>query len=456
MPALVNATKANTLSVTIPATTAGNCLVVLIMSKSTTGAGSVSGVTLGGVADNFAAAVVAHGSNGISTFSDAFAWVDRNCAGGQTAIVVSGSALNVASGSGGVVVLEFSGVVTVTPVDQTKGTGNNSGGATFTSGTTATTTVAREVWAGCGAGAAGGVVGPGAPWIDESPAGGGGAAGYQIVSATGTATYSGTCTSSQNAGVVLTLKGTAAAAVPAQQPGPAPRPAPRRAWIRFRPVATTNAAPPRTLLVSLAAAAGVDDYGNTYPQGVQVGGSLAPQVDLLPGPSGPGSAAEVQFPIKTASPALSNTPNLAAALLGALGELVLSGPATGTAGAKDWVQEVLFSNDTGGSPARMEFRYINNAQAVTVTAFYDSGGWVINTAAIQNLTIGGALPLPIGGVSSGLAFLPYNPNDPAHGGSGGTTWASGERTFMDANWVDAINANFTLVVQALINAGIVV
>lgn len=146
----------------------------------------------------------------------------------------------------------------------------------------------------------------------------------------------------------------------------------------------------KTLIVSLASAAGTDDYGATFPQGVQVGAGSAPQVDLLPGAS-PGSAAEVAFPVKAATPALSNTPNMAAGLVGAVAELLLSGPAIGTGGAHDWVQIILFSNDGAGTPARMEFRYINNAGVSTTMASFDSAGWKFQQAvqAANGLVVNG-------------------------------------------------------------------
>jgi hypothetical protein len=47
-----------------------------------------------------------------------------------------------------------------------------------------------------------------------------------------------------------------------------------RALVRFTAVRGANAIAPRTLLVSLASAAGVDDYGNAYPQGIFAGAGV--------------------------------------------------------------------------------------------------------------------------------------------------------------------------------------
>lgn len=148
------------------------------------------------------------------------------------------------------------------------------------------------------------------------------------------------------------------------------------------PVTPPPVAP--TLLVALASQPGTDDYGNSYPRGVQVGPNGPPQVSLLPAPGGVGSASELQFPITSASPGLFNTPNVAAGLGAVLAQLVTSGPAIGNSGVKDWVQQVLFSNDNAGHPARMEFRYISNAQVTTVTASYDSTGWEFGVTVTFN------------------------------------------------------------------------
>jgi hypothetical protein len=44
-----------------------------------------------------------------------------------------------------------------------------------------------------------------------------------------------------------------------------------------------------------------------------------------------------------------------------------------------------------------------------------------------------------------MSHTSFNPNDPAHGGSGGGTWVTGERQFMDDNWVVTINQLIDLV-----------
>jgi hypothetical protein len=66
------------------------------------------------------------------------------------------------------------------------------------------------------------------------------------------------------------IAGAARVAVPAprQQYRTPPRRPRARAVIRFTPVTTANAAPSRTLLISLASSAGADDYGNSFPRGI--------------------------------------------------------------------------------------------------------------------------------------------------------------------------------------------
>lgn len=202
MVAVVNITKANSTSPTIPSTTAGNCLLVLVGSKNTSGAASVSSVKLGGAAGNFASLAAAHGTDSFTAWCDAFAWADPNCAGGQTAVAISGTDLNLASGDGGVTILEISGIAASSPLDASS-TGDAIS-SNFSSGGAATA-VANELWAAVAA-TTGSAAGPGSPWTDESPAGGAVAAGYQIVSSTGTATYAGTCTNEAWAALVVTLK----------------------------------------------------------------------------------------------------------------------------------------------------------------------------------------------------------------------------------------------------------
>lgn len=209
VPALVNGpTQAYTLAVTVPATTAGNCLVVVVAAGSPGAGGAVAGITLGGAADNFGSLVVtapfqAGGSN-------VEIWADPACAGGQTSVAVSGpAATSVQSGSGSVWVYEFSGLAATLaqlPDRSSSAGGVPALGGAWDSGTTWFTSYGAEAWVG-GASIAGTVsTVPGAPWANDQPSGGKAVTGWQITTSTGTAGYAGTCTVNANyAAAVVTL-----------------------------------------------------------------------------------------------------------------------------------------------------------------------------------------------------------------------------------------------------------
>jgi hypothetical protein len=162
------------------------------------------------------------------------------------------------------------------------------------------------------------------------------------------------------------------------------------------------------LVVSIAPAAGTDQFGNTYPKGEQVGlsGDTA-QVELLP--SGSGGAAEVRFTIPSLS--LSNIPNLAGGVLSGspdYASTVMSGPALAAAGDKDWAQIALFSNNPGSAADALgQLRYINNAQAVTIVLQWDASGlssaggsFAVDTSG--NLTTG--TNIQIGSASQNIPY----------------------------------------------------
>ena len=198
---VVQTVSANSLSFSFGSnTTPGNAIVVCVMSHDITPV--VSGVTIGGVADNFAAAEASGTSAGGSA---AAIWVDLNCGQAAEAVVVSGSSLNVGSGFGGVVAYEVSGV---TALDAAGITGSPGGGASssWTSGTAGPTGTASEIWVGCASSDSG----SSHPAADSSfanttfnPA----TAGYKVVSSTGNAVYSGTTSgNAHTAAVVVALK----------------------------------------------------------------------------------------------------------------------------------------------------------------------------------------------------------------------------------------------------------
>jgi hypothetical protein len=225
----------NTITVTLGSpTTAGNCLIVAEGASGTVTNPTVTGITLGGVADNF-------GTNpliriGDPALSDAFTeiWADTNCAGGKTSVVLTYSG---SPTTGSVWVYEFSGLASASILDQSSSAYSGSTQATWDSGTTATTTQPNELWVGANTGYSTTITGPGAPWINSAILNSGTRyliAGYQIVSSTGTADYSGTYNgNSYECAAVVTLKG-------ASVSGPEYRPvSPGMTWKkRFKPVRT--------------------------------------------------------------------------------------------------------------------------------------------------------------------------------------------------------------------------
>jgi hypothetical protein len=154
------------------------------------------GVIPGGGSGNFAQAV----ANLTNTFNCEI-WADPNCAAGQSSVTVSFSGL---TGGGNpsrfaIYVMEWSGINTASPVDKTN-SGVSVSSSTFSSGATGVLTQADEVIIGAitsgGSGGTQTITGPSSPWANFaqlSPVSTVGfLAGYQVVSATTSQTYSGT------------------------------------------------------------------------------------------------------------------------------------------------------------------------------------------------------------------------------------------------------------------------
>lgn len=134
---------ASTLTLTLSATTAGNCLIVKTASGNATTNAAVSGITLGGSADNFAQSGTVGTGAGTCIAS---IWADPDCAGGQTSVVVTTTG---GVGSAGVCcsVQEWSGLVASSVVDQTASQPDTAS-ASWTSTATAATTLPSEVAVG--------------------------------------------------------------------------------------------------------------------------------------------------------------------------------------------------------------------------------------------------------------------------------------------------------------------
>jgi hypothetical protein len=198
------------------ATTAGNCVIVLLGDHGATSAPSVTGVTLGGLAGNFAALATA--VKATSPFQFATAWADPSCAGGQTAIAVTES-----NGNAPVIyAFEVAGLAAASVLDQSSTA--TLAGTSWSSGSTPATAQAAELWIGLAAYAANTTLtGPGGAWsntVQNNSTTVHAIAGTQITASTGAAVYSGTSTlNSSYAALVVTL----VPALPPLAPFPAGR-----------------------------------------------------------------------------------------------------------------------------------------------------------------------------------------------------------------------------------------
>lgn len=188
-----------TLTITLDAaTTAGNGVIVFLAASGTTAnPTSVTSVTLGGVADNFSQISTFGGSSDAAIGS---VWLDLGCAGGQTSVDITTT-----GGTGTLAVTasvyEWAGLYPVSPFDQTANS-VSSGSSSWTSTATPTTTQASEVWIGgvfTTVSSPGTITGPSSPWTNLSQVSQTQGSfedrwmsGWQVVSSTGAATYSGT------------------------------------------------------------------------------------------------------------------------------------------------------------------------------------------------------------------------------------------------------------------------
>jgi hypothetical protein len=188
-------------------TTQGSCLVACVSVTGNSG-NAVTGATLGGSADNWAQ--LAHTGDLASDAAFVAVWADPACAPGQTSVVIGTNAATGISAQG--YVFEFADLQSTVAalLDQTAllNTHATTTGAP-SCGPTATTRQAAEVWLACMFGYNATITEPAFPWA-RLPQLTGGAnslmASYQVVSATGQATYApgfGSATFAE--GIVVTL-----------------------------------------------------------------------------------------------------------------------------------------------------------------------------------------------------------------------------------------------------------
>jgi hypothetical protein len=205
------AASLTTLAATLAPTTAGNCLAVCFGSGSSASNPQVTGITLGGSADNWQAAATAYANADVN----AAIWIDPDCAGGQSAVVItcagSGSQPGLACW-----VFEIPGV-TASPLDAHPA-GVNGASSPWSSASTGPLAQAGEIAIGCAAcfGSVNALTGPAAPWTGEAVQRVTGTvsliAGYQLTPSAAALAYAGTLTGTdaiRYGTCIATLKGAA-------------------------------------------------------------------------------------------------------------------------------------------------------------------------------------------------------------------------------------------------------
>lgn len=195
-------TSSTSLTVTLnSATTPGNCLIVAVGTVEASTNPTVTGITLGGLAGNFASAKSLNNNSS----DNCEIWADPNCAGSQTSV-----ALSFSGGSGGsetmnAWVMEWSGLATSLVVDKTNGQ-SSAATSSYSSGSTGTLSQASELIIGANMGQS--PTGPSSPWTNLAVVNGL-LTGYQVVSATTAQTYSGIQGGVDWACVIATFKAAA-------------------------------------------------------------------------------------------------------------------------------------------------------------------------------------------------------------------------------------------------------
>jgi len=83
-------------------------------------------------------------------------------------------------------------------------------------------------------------------------------------------------------------------------------------------------------------------------------------------------------------------PLVEGAIGGTFAQLVINGPATTTAGFKDFVGVEMNSSDGISSQANMEFIYTNTSGGASVIGSWNGSGWTLGATSITNLALSGA------------------------------------------------------------------
>ena len=187
-------------------TTQGNCIVVIINAYNSTSGNvpAVTSVTLNGAAGNFFAAANAVSGYVASLYALSAIWVDYNCAGGQTVIAINGPNLTINGDQ--IQIFEVSGLPLTNPVDRTSTGASAVSGTSWSSGATAATRFANQIWFGSFQAGFAPTTTPGPPWVNQGSTLDLGGGAYQVAAAKGTATFAGTQTTTGAwAAAVVTL-----------------------------------------------------------------------------------------------------------------------------------------------------------------------------------------------------------------------------------------------------------
>lgn len=181
----VQIVTSNTLTTTIAKTKANNTLIVCINTYNASSI-SISSVKLG------TASLTQAKTASASVFGTTavFIYYLSGIAADQTSVVISGSGLNVASGSGGVSIYEVPQLDLTSALDETADDSSTSG-SSWTTGSSGTLSQAAEFVIATAAGPAGSLSEP-AGWICANDSLTVWVSGYKIVAATTAQTFAGT------------------------------------------------------------------------------------------------------------------------------------------------------------------------------------------------------------------------------------------------------------------------
>jgi hypothetical protein len=152
--------------------------------------------------------------------------------------------------------------------------------------------------------------------------------------------------------------------------------------------------PSRNLVVSISSTGGTDDYGNSFPAGLFVGGgedfprfqlgdtSGDSQILMFPGINGSGSFMQLTVP----SADLAQVPEIGALTEGGVAMLLIQGPGnSGFDDTNDWVQLEMFASD--GFSASMQFVYTTVGDEAIVAAELNSQGWTFSMDLTVDATL---------------------------------------------------------------------